>query len=108
MLTKDSDRMLCEIYKHYLSRVECGTPKVRAKDFGTPENWPAGLFSDWNQSDAHETLLELKRAGMIRVYLNRGFVLLDAAIVYMENRTANKISEGLDMAGKIKGAIPFL
>ena len=106
-LTKDADKMLCEIYAAYIKRRADGTPKRAAKDFANQERWPLEYLAEWNSEDGSESLAELKRAGMIKLYLYDGFCLNDEAVIYMENRFKNGVSEVLDWLGKIKSAIPF-
>lgn len=107
-LTKDADKMLCEVYAAYLDRRSEGIPKRSAKDFADKEKWPSTYTSEWISEDGVDTLRELKRAGMVKLYLYGGFCLEDSAIVYMENRFKNGISEVLEWIGKIKSAVPFL
>lgn len=102
-LTKDADKTLCEIYAAYLNRRDDGTPKNVAKDFSDKNQWPD---PDWTTPDGRESLAELKRAGMIEIYILGGFALTDAAIIYMENRFKNGLSEVLEWIGKITSALP--
>jgi hypothetical protein len=103
-LTKDTDKTLCEIYLEYLKRISNGSTKRAAKDFADASKFPD---PDWTTPDGKESLTELKRAGMIKMYHNFGFCIEDKAIIYMENRFKNGLSEVLDWTGKIKSAIPF-
>ncbi len=107
-LTKDADKILCEIYAAYIKRRADGTPKRAAKDFADQARWPVNYSLEWRSEDGAEALAELKRAGMIKLYLYSGFCLNDEAIIYMENRFKNGISEVLDWLGKLKSAIPFI
>lgn len=106
-LTKDADKMICQIYAAYMRRRTDGVPKRAAKDFADQNTWPAEYAKEWNSEDGSESLAELKRAGLIKLYLYGGFSLNDEAIIYMENRFKNGVSEVLDWLGKIKSAIPF-
>lgn len=106
-LTKDADRMMCEIYAAYMKRRANGTSKRAAKDFADQATWPEEYATNWRSEDGSETLAELKRAGLIKLYLYGGFCLEDQAIIYMENRFKNGVSEVLDWLGKITSAIPF-
>lgn len=106
-LTKDADKMLCEIYAAYMKRRAGGTPKRAAKDFADQKQWPSEYSAEWNSEDGSESLAELKRVGMIKLYLYDGFCLNDEAIIYMENRFKNGASEVLDWLGKVRSAIPF-
>lgn len=107
-LTKDSDKMLREIYASYLERRAAGVPKGAAKDFADETQWPEDYADSWKSPNAGESLAELKRAGMIKLFIIGGFKLTDDSIIYMENRFKNGLSEVLKTFGEIKSAIPFL
>ena len=104
-LTKDADKTLCEIYAVYLNRRADGVPKRVAKDFSDKSKWPD---PDWQTPDGEETLSELCRAKMIEMYIVEGFSLTDAAIIYMENRFKNGVSEVLEYVGKFISPISGL
>lgn len=106
-LTKDGDKLICVIYKEYLTRRKDGMDKRRARDFGDPSKWPDSMLSKLTREDISETLPELKRAGFIDLYIHDGFQLKDEAIEYMEQRFPEGISSVLEWLGKIKNAIPF-
>lgn len=106
-ITKDADKMICQIYSAYLQRRSDGKTKSAAKDFSDIPSWPEDFAKEWQTADARETRAELKRAGLIRQFVVGGFELENAAIIYMENRFSNGISEVLGWLAKIKSAIPF-
>lgn len=107
-LTKDADKMICEIYTAYTKRRSDGMPKRVAKDFADQKNWPSEYSEIWTSKDGLESLSELKRAGLVKLYIYGGFFLNDGAIIYMENRFKNGASEVLEWLGKIKDSIPFV
>lgn len=39
-LTKDADKMICEIYAAFMKRRADGLPKRAAKDFADQSRWP--------------------------------------------------------------------
>lgn len=104
-LTKDADKTLCEIYAAYLERRSSGLSKGSAKDFAEKRDWPD---PDWQTPDGEESLRELSHSGMIEMFIMGGFRLTDDAIIYMENRFKNGLSDALEWLGKIKNAIPFV
>lgn len=106
-LTKDADKMICEIYSVYLERRANGIPKKQSKDFADQSHWPEKYRTAWMSPDGKDTLKELKSADFIRYFIYGGFELNDKAVLYMENRFKNGISEVLEWLGKIKDAIPF-
>ena len=108
LLTKDSEKALCEIYAVYLERRAAGVSKSAAKDFSKESDWPEKYRKEWADEDFKDCLVELKRAGMVKLYLYGDFELQDAAIIYMERRFQRGISEVLDWLAKVKSAVPFL
>lgn len=107
-LTKDADKLICLIYKDYLNRRDKGKDKSSAKAYPERSDWPKSLTDSFTEADVRDTLRELKSAGLVRSYLYGGFALTDKAIVYMETRFPNGISQVLEWMGKFKGAIPFM
>lgn len=59
------------------------------------------------QGEDPDVLRELHHVGFIRRLDWTHFALEDAAIVYMENRPG-LLSKALEIAGKIKSAVPFV
>lgn len=107
-LTKEADKMICEIYAAYLDRRSTGVSKQDAVNFAIKAKWPEKFASDWDSPDGTAALIELKRTGLVKYYQRSAFVLNDKAIIYMENRFKNGVSEVLDWLGKIKAAIPLI
>lgn len=58
--------------------------------------------------DGRESLAELRRAGMIGQDVLGNFWLKDEAIIYMENRFKNGLSEVLEYVGKMVSPISGL
>ena len=113
-LTKDSDAVICVMYKAYLENRERGISKADAKQFGEAEDLHISHFPNLSIEDLNETILELKRAGLVdcEIWIADNDVgdiaIKDAGIIYMENRFKNGIKGVLDYLGKIKSVIPFL
>lgn len=107
-LTKNADKALCEIYRVYLTRSKSGENKYNAKDFSDIERWENAIFEGWETEDALDSLIELARAHMIDLDISNGFTLKTDAIIYMENRFKNGLSDVLDFLGQVKGLIPFV
>lgn len=99
-ITRDADKMLCCIYKMYLSRRKAGSAKVDAIRFSEDFYNEDKELSSWPYSDVSFTLLELAKAGAVKIYIGGNFNLLDSAIIYMENRFKNGLSEVLDFIAK--------
>lgn len=103
-LTKDSDKLICMLYKHYLEQRKAGVGKDRAKSFGSSANILTTLSLSDTLDDLDETLRELHRADLLHnlyaddtIYEAR---LTDSAIVYMENRFKNGLMGVIDFLTK--------
>lgn len=99
-LTKDADKMICCIYKTFLQRRKNGNSKSFARQFD--ENYFSTdkfLFS-WHNDDLNDTLLEIARAGLVKIYIGGNFELTDQGIIYMENRFINGLKEVSDLITK--------
>lgn len=105
-LTKDADNLICAAYHLYLKRREEGTSKSNAGYFEMDTPALAALFS--NNDDLIYTVRELKKAGLVTMYIRGSFRLTDQAILYMENRFSNGVDQLLERLGKIKALIPFI
>lgn len=99
-ITKDADKMACLLYKKYLDKRKNGEPKSSAKRFDSNFYSDIDELSNWAIEDIDETINELKRAGLIKKYIDGGFTLLDDFIVYMENRFKNGLKEVTDFISK--------
>ena len=108
-LTKDSDALICVLYKEYLQRRKDGTPKGDAKWLGSSDRIHKTILPKWSYEDVDETCWELSRAGLL--VCNSGdnhavmCVLCDEGIIYMESRFKNGLSEVLDYIEKIKSIL---
>ena len=108
LLTKDADKMLCEIYAAYLERRKSGVSKALSKSFYDQNQWPEKYSALWHEDDARDTLRELSRAGFLKCDICGGFALQDDAIVYMESRFKNGLNDVLDFLGKVISAISLV
>ena len=99
-LTKDADKMICVIYKTFLQARKNGCSKAEARRFNASalEEFPA--FEDWHPRDISDTLLEIGRLGLVRIYIGGDFELSDSGIIYMENRFKNGLLEVTDFISK--------
>lgn len=105
-LTKDADKMLCEIYAAYLERRERGATKQQARDFLAKDNWPKKYAEQWGSPDGLDTLRELRKAGFVRTVSFYGFRLETAAIAHMESRFEDKLSSVLEWISKFTSMLP--
>lgn len=99
-LTKDADKMICRIYKSFLQKRKNGISKTSACKFEADYLSTNADFSAWAKADLKETLLELKRAGLVKNYVCGNFDLTNAGIIYMESRFKNGLIEVTDFIAK--------
>lgn len=108
-LTNDADYLVCVLYKNYKERRKKGENKNNAKFMGSSDHIFMTLLSEWTFEDVDETCRELDCAGMLDcLYADNAVVnsyLEDAAIIYMENRFKNGMSDLLDNIARLKGII---
>lgn len=95
VLSKDTDKVLCLIYKEYLSRRKNNILKDSALHFS--ENDLDDLFPN---SDINFEILELKNNSLIEVWITGEVLLNSNAIIYMENRFKNSLIELTDFISK--------
>jgi hypothetical protein len=99
-LTRDADKMICCLYKEYLTRRDHGISKRDSKRF-TNEYFKSDIvLSKWQYADISDTKMELGQKKYLHVYIGDEFELDDNAIVYMENRFKNGLTEVIDIVSK--------
>ena len=110
MLTRDSDALLCLIYKNYLKQLKDNVSKTDAKWFDGYLEIQKSIAPKWTPDRVDETLRELSRANMLQTqsYDNHiGTVILsDLGIIYMENRFKNGLDEVLKYLTTIAAILP--
>lgn len=99
-ITKDSQKMICYIYKMYLERRKSGKSKAESRRFNVEFYQSDKALVSWHHSDIADCLMELGRNGYIHMYLGGEFELTDTTIVYMENRFQDGINQVLDWISK--------
>ena len=100
-LTKDGDKMICCIYKTFLQQRKNGIPKSSARRFPMDYFKSDEKLSSWLDEDLDDTLLEIGRAGLVKIYIGGNFDLTDSGIIYMENRFKNGLNEVVDFISKL-------
>lgn len=104
-MTKDSEKLICLLYKSYLAKKKSGCSKSQANSFGSSHNIHEQLCPDWVFEDVDDTCRELSRAGLLICFWADNIAyevsLSDAGIIYMENRFKNNISAIADFIAKI-------
>lgn len=106
-LTKDSDALICAIYKDYLEKRKNGISKNNCKHIGSSEDIQKTIVPEWSFEDVEETCRELDRAQLLSsvLYVDDTcdkIELSDKAIIYMENRFGNTIDKIVDYISKLK------
>lgn len=104
MLSKESKRVLFELYKQYLSRRKAGVSKSQAMSFSSSESIKNEYFPTMLLDDIDECIRELGRAGYTKnlyadgiVYL---FQLTDFAIITLENQAKDTFLSVADFIAK--------
>lgn len=95
-LTKGAKKLLRDICKAYSQRSSSGQPRQIAANFADKSKWPTKLSKKWDVDTATPYFKELNHAGMIHLYMRRGFCLEDKAIVYRESRFKRAFQSVLD------------
>lgn len=105
-LSRDADALICLIYKYYLELHDNGIPKSKAKILGSSKSINNNIIPEWNFEDVDETCRELDRTGLLSILYADDICyevfLNDTAIIYMENRFKNGLSDLLDYFQKLK------
>ncbi|PRS28772.1 MULTISPECIES: hypothetical protein [Bacillus] len=111
-LTKDSDALICILYKKYKQDIKNGSPKADARVFGSSKEIYENLTPKWSYDDVDDTCSSLHRAELVSCWYADDVAyrveLTDKGIIYMENRFKNGIDGVIDHIGKLKGLVPFI
>lgn len=67
-LTKDSEKLICLIYKDYLEKRKSGLSKSKANEFGSSHDIHERLCPNWIFEDVDDTCRELHRAGLLTCF----------------------------------------
>ncbi len=104
-LTKDSEKLLCVLYKNYLEKRKSGAAKSEAKSFGSSHNIHESLCPNWLFEDVDDTCRELSRAGMLNCLWADSIAyhvnLSDFAISYMDNRFKNGLKDVINFLANL-------
>lgn len=98
LLSKNSEKYLCYVYKEYLKRRKNNVPDVDARTFSDSFSVKQLKLP---ASDIELLLQELNSKKYIKRNIIGDFKLSDDAIVYMENRFKNDAKEILDILSNI-------
>ena len=110
-ITKESDALICVLYKEYLQRRKNGVPKSKAILFGDSSSVKTQLFPKWNTTDIDEACHELDDAGLLSCFFADGetgeISISNAGIIYMENRFSNNVSSIFSYLEKLRSILPW-
>lgn len=94
-LTKDAEKLICQLYKKYLEKRKSNISKSNARTFGSSHNIHEDLCPNLLFEDVDDTCRELSRAGLVNCLWADNIAyevfLSDSGIIYMENRFKNDI-----------------
>ena len=103
-LTKDSEKLLCLLYKDYLEKRKSGLSKSSSNSFGNSHDIHEHLCPDWIFEDVDDTCRELSRVGLLHCLwadnIAYHVALSDSGIIYMENRFKNGLLGVVDFLSK--------
>lgn len=101
-LTTMSDKLLCEIYKHYLTRLSNNISKEVAQSFSNDELGSVESFLlEFNGGDYEYYLEELNKQNLIAQDIIGNFIITDEAIVYMQKRFKNGIKDLVSFVSRL-------
>lgn len=108
-LSRDADKLLCVLYKSFLEKRKSGLSKSDAKSFGSSHDIHEELLATWIFEDVDDTCRELSQNGFLDCFWADDIAyhvwLSDQAVVYMENRFKNGLSE---VIGFLADFLPFI
>lgn len=99
-LARDADKLICLMYKAYLEKRKSGQSKSDANYFGDTHTLHETFLPEQPFDDIDETVWELKRADLIIGDCGYDIIfhisLTPSAIIYMENRFKNGLTDVLN------------
>jgi hypothetical protein len=99
-MTKDSEKVLCYIYRDYLNKIKKGQSKTSARKFSSEFSSSCNSLTKWHPDDIDTAINELDHLGYLRTNILGEFQLTDDAVTHMENRFKNRIVEITDYISK--------
>lgn len=109
-ISRDADKLLCVLYKSFLEKRKIGASKSEAKHFDSSHNIHEQLLPSWLFDDVDDTCRELSRNGFLDCLWGDNIAyqvwLSDKAIVYMENRFKNGLTEVVNFVANFLPFIP--
>lgn len=100
-ITKESEKLLCCMYKIYLERRKQGVPKTIAIEFEDGFYLSDRHLKKFSKADISCCLNELKNNKLIHENIVGDVFLEDYTIFYMENRFKNGAKEVLEFLSNL-------
>ena len=94
-ITKDSEKLLVDLYKVYLDRRKAQQSKQEAHRFEDGFFETEKPFSKMHPDDVTDSRLELGQANLLTNYIGGDCELTTTAIIYLENRFKNNLTDVL-------------
>ncbi len=107
-ITRESEKILCCLYKIYLERRKNGISKATAREFENSVLQEDKHLSKIDHETISECLSELKDNGYLWINIWDDFKIEDKSIIYMENRFKNGLDEVVDALSKLIPLVPFV
>ncbi|MBP3272629.1 MAG: hypothetical protein J6M17_10460 [Ruminococcus sp.] len=95
-ITRESEKLLCCMYKIYLDRRKNNISRSEAKTFDDDFYSSEKQLEKYSDSDISDCLEELEQKGYIKSDVLDNVELTNDTIIYMENRFINGAKEVLD------------
>lgn len=92
-MTRDSEKMLCCLYKEYLERINHSSSKSAARKFKSEYFTSDSVLSTWHPDDISSTKASLHKLSFVKENIIGDVELTDDAIAYMEKRFSSNITE---------------
>lgn len=92
-MTRDSEKMLCCLYKEYLQRIKAGESKTDSKFFKAEYFSNDEVLSKWHPDDTASTRNSLGKLGLLKIHISGNFEFTDSGIEFMETRFKSDIEK---------------
>ncbi len=99
-LSKDSDRLICILYKEYMQKRKSGTDKFMASILGSAIKIKENLMPDESVEDISQTCWALHDEGLLNVCPGDNIAyevaITEDGVIYMENRFPKGLKQLLE------------
>ena len=110
-LSKESDALICVLYREYLTRRAHGVPISRAAYFRDDSSIRENFLPAWAEEDVNEICWRLAEKGLLSVKPGEdkanGVTLTEEGIIYMERRFSRKVEQVVAYLEKLAALIPL-